>query len=134
MGGEAFRRVAGISAAALLAVWALGAWLLDAKSSKLEAEYLQKRELLSRYDTLKSRWSQKAQKEARRRLETMLRLYGVKATIKKRRGKIHYDFTLGRRDADKILGRILESTLAISALKVAKKGDTALAVHLEVAE
>ncbi len=126
-------KIAAVAIAALLLVWAGAAWYIGNETAKAQKELEQRRALIGRYDTLKNRWSAKARRAAQRKLETMLRLYGITPKIKKLRTKKLYTFTLGKRNADKILGRILDSDLALEELDVKRIDERHLQVRLGVA-
>ncbi|WP_456450438.1 hypothetical protein [Hydrogenimonas sp.] len=126
-------RLAALSIVALLLVWAGAAWFIERKTTSLQHQLQERRSLMGRYETLKNRWSQKAQRKALKKFETMLRLYGIKPTVKKLRDKKLYTFTLQKKNADKVLGKLLESPLALASFEVEKLSDTQLQVRVGVA-
>lgn len=126
-------RIASLSLAALLLVWAGAAWFIEHKTLKAERELRERRTLVGRYETLQNRYSEKAQKAARKKFETMLRLYGVTPQIRKVRSTRLYIFTLDKKSADKVLNRILKSDLALSRFGVKRIDDTRLQVQVGVA-
>jgi hypothetical protein len=123
-----FTKIALISIAALLVVWAGSAVLIEHKRAAAEASYRQKRVLTGKYESLKDQWSEKSQRHALKKFKTLLRLYGITPDIRKRRNQKLYTFKLDRENADSVLSKLLNSNLAMSSFKVRKVDDQ----HIEV--
>jgi hypothetical protein len=126
-------KIVAASLAALLLVWAGAAWFIHERTAAAERELHERRALLEKYESLRDRWSEKAQRKALKKFETMLRLYGIRPEMKKRRERKVYTFVLTRKNADMVLGKTLESPLAIRKLEVERIDDGHLKVRLEVA-
>ncbi len=118
---------------ALIVVWGGTALYLERQIEKERIEYKKREDAIGRYEALKALWSQKAQKEAIKRVESMLRIYGIKAETKKTGGKRLYSFTVDAKRADKVLSKILNSNIAINSFSVKKVSDRELEVKIGVA-
>ncbi len=118
----------GAAAFVILLIWIGTAFYLEKKSTEKEREYFRKQQLLRHYETLKGKWSEKSQRRAMKKFVTMLRLYNIKPIIKKKGGRKKFIFVLGKREADIVLGKLLNSDLAIESFDIRKKDDR----HLEV--
>ncbi len=119
--------------ALILAVWIGAALYLENRTSGLQEEFLRKKEITGRYEALRAMWSEKAQKQALKQMETLLRMYSVKPKTEKRGGKKIYTFTLDAAKADKVLTKLLNSTLAIKTFSAKRIADNSLEVRVEVA-
>ena len=117
-----------LSVVSLLVVWLAAAGFIEYKTNQIEKEYQEKRALTGQYESLKRTWSEKSQKRALKKFETMLRLYRVTPTIQKRHGQKIFTFTLEKKNADTVLNKLLNSNLAISLFRVRRIDDQ----HLEV--
>lgn len=118
---------------AVLVVWGGMALYLERQIEKERSEYKKREAAVGRYEALKALWSQKAQKEAIKRLESMLRIYGIKAETKRVGGKKIYSFTVDAKRADKVLSKILNSNIAINSFSAKKVSDRELEVKIGVA-
>ncbi|WP_353661201.1 hypothetical protein [Hydrogenimonas sp. SS33] len=125
-------RVLLASFAALAATWIIAAAVIGQKSSQAESDYRERARLIQRYDTLKSRWSEKGQRELRSKMETLLRIYGIRPDIQKRRDRKVYTFTLTKKRADNVMNKLLHMPLAISRLSAEKSDATHLKVTVEL--
>lgn len=125
-------RVIAISLAALLLTWGVAALVIENRTDALQKEYRQRSQLLQRYKSLKTRWSQKSQRTLQKRLETMLRIYNVRPDITKRKGRKIYTFTLPRKRTDTVLGKILNMPLVLLRFVVEKSDPSHVKVTLEV--
>ncbi len=119
--------------ALILAVWIGAALYLENRTSGLQEEFLRKKEITGRYEALRAMWSEKAQKQALKQMETLLRMYSVKPKTEKRGGKKIYTFTLDAAKADKVLTKLLNSTLVIKTFSAKRIADNSLEVRVEVA-
>ncbi|WP_201353972.1 hypothetical protein [Hydrogenimonas urashimensis] len=115
-----FIRISLASVAALLLVWTGAALLLKSKTASAQKEYQEKSLLAGRYESLKKVWSKKSQKYAQKKLKTLLRLYSIRPEIRKKRHEKIYTFQVDRRNADAVLGKLLNSGLALSSFRVEK--------------
>ncbi len=118
---------------AVLVVWGGTALYLERQIEKERSEYKKREAAVGRYEALKALWSQKAQKEAIKRLESMLRIYGIKAETKRVGGKKIYSFTVDAKRADKVLSKILNGNIAINSFSAKKVSDRELEVKIGVA-
>jgi len=121
-----------ISLIALSLLWSALAYYMTSQKEQLEKSYQSRSELLARYQSLQSKWSTKAQKEAIKRFETLLRLNHIQPQITKQRSQKLYQFTLDRRRADTILNKILNSNLALDKFTIEHKDDQHLSVTIGV--
>ncbi len=99
----------------------------------MQEEFFRKKEMTAKYEALKDLWSEKAQKDALKQMDTLLRIYSVKPKIVKRGGKKIYTFTLDAAKADKVLTKLLNSTLPIKTFSAKRIADNSLEVRVEVA-
>lgn len=126
-------RFAAVAAAILLA-WGGTAIYLEKESKTLQREYEERSKLLLEYDRLSSLYSSKAQKEALKRMERMLKMYGVSFQTKKSGGKKIYIFSLNAKNIDKIMEKVLNSSIAIESLSVKRVSNDRVDVNLGVAQ
>ncbi len=119
--------------ALILMLWAVATLYLEKRTSRIQEEFLRKKEMTARYEALRGLWSEKAQKRAVKQMETLLRIYSVKPKTEKRGGKKIYTFTLDAAKADKVLTKLLNSTLIIEAFSAKRIADDSLEVRVEVA-
>ena len=116
----------------LLLIWLAAALYMEHKRDRLEAEYKERSELLGRYRALRSVWSEKERKEAAKRFETMLRLYGIRPEVTRKTDRKIYDFELDAKQVDTVLNKLLNSTLAIETFEARRKDDHTLHVKTGV--
>jgi hypothetical protein len=116
----------------LLLLWITAALYIDRKRDSLEKEYQERSRLVGRYHALKEVWSEKAQKKAAKRFETMLRLYGIRPEVTRKTDRKIYDFELDAKQVDTVLNKLLNSTLAIETFEARRKDDHTLHVKTGV--
>ncbi len=119
--------------ALILAVWIGAGIYLENRTSGVQEEFFRKKEITGRYKALRAIWSEKAQKQALKQMETMLRMYSIKPKTDKSGGKKIYTFTLDAAKADKVLTKLLNSTLVIKTFSAKRIADDSLEVRVEVA-
>jgi len=115
-----------------LLIWLGVAHYMASQKEQLEKSYHTRSQLLARYHHLQSKWSAKAQKEAIKRFDTLLRLYHIQPQITKQRNKKIYTFILDREKAETILNKLLNSNLAIDRFTIERKDDQHLSVTIGV--
>ncbi|BDY13460.1 hypothetical protein [Hydrogenimonas cancrithermarum] len=113
-------------------LWITAALYMDSQKNTLEKEYHKRSTLVGRYHALKEVWSEKAQREALKRFETMLRLYGIQPKVAKKTNKKIYRFELDAKRVDTVLNKLLNSTLAIETFEVRRKDGHTLSVEVGV--
>jgi len=104
----------------------------DATIEKKNQELKARETMLKTFHTLEHRYSRKAQSEALAKIFKMLDVFGVAYEVKEKRKRKIITLQLTRKNADRVVGLFLNSTIHIKKIKLEKQDDFRVTLHVEV--
>ncbi len=106
----------------LIVVWFSSTFYFSSKIKIKEQEYIAKKELISKYDTLKNRYSKQTLEKNKKKIIEFLEIFDISYNIKKsnRVKKDILTFELKKKNVNKIISYILNSNVDIYSMKIKK--------------
>ena len=106
----------------LIVVWFSSTFYFSSKIKIKEQSYIAKKELISKYDTLKNRYSKQTLEKNKKKIIEFLEIFDISYNIKKsnRVKKDILTFELKKKNVNKIISYILNSNVDIYSMKIKK--------------